>query len=112
MEYWIREYSNRPDYVPQGTKVGALESDGSTYDIYKHPLVPLPDSGIDTDIRWQYYSIRRGGSMRPQGGIVTTANHFKAWKENGMKLGTMGFQILATEGYKAAGSSEYTVEGS
>jgi endo-1,4-beta-xylanase len=87
--------------------VGSFESDGSTYDIWKHPQVSLPTVG--TEVYWQYYSVRR--DMRSSGGTVTTANHFAAWAKNGMKLGTMDYQILATEGYKAVGSSNYTVSG-
>ncbi|KAI0389659.1 family 11 glycosyl hydrolase [Xylariaceae sp. FL0594] len=112
VEYWIVEYSNRPEWLASSaaTRVGTVESDGAVYDVYRYALVPLPDLG--GEVTWQYHSVRRAASMRPGGGTVTTANHFNAWKALGLKLGSsMGFQILATEGYKAVGSSQYTVDG-
>jgi endo-1,4-beta-xylanase len=43
-------------------------------------------------------------------GTVTTANHFNAWKNWGLNLGTFNYQILSTESYGGgSGSSTVTV---
>ncbi|KAI3325730.1 glycoside hydrolase family 11 protein [Xylariaceae sp. AK1471] len=108
VEYYIQEYSNG-NGAAQGQKIGSFDSDGSTYDIWKHQQVNQP-SIQGTSTFWQYISVRR--SMRPSGGTVTTANHFAAWANNGMKLGSMNYQTLSTEGWgNAGGSSSYTISG-
>ena len=47
---------------------------------------------------------------RPNGGTVTMANHFAAWKKAGLPLGSHDYQVLATEGWgNAGGNSKYTI---
>jgi endo-1,4-beta-xylanase len=106
VEYYIQEYSNG-NGAAQGTKLGTVESDGSTYDIWKHQQVNQPSiSGTATFN--QYISVRQ--SKRTSGGTVTTQNHFNAWAKQGMNLGTMNYQVLATEGWgNAGGSSTNTI---
>ncbi|OCL11429.1 glycoside hydrolase family 11 protein [Glonium stellatum] len=109
VEYYIQEYSNGQG-AAQGTKIGTLESDGSTYDIWKHQQVNQPSISGTTTF-WQYISVRQ--DKRPSGGTVTVANHFKAWADNGMKLGSLDYQTLSTEGWgNAGGSSQYTLSSS
>ncbi|KAG9229411.1 putative endo-1,4-beta-xylanase 1 [Amylocarpus encephaloides] len=109
VEYYIQEYSNN-NGAAQGSKLGSFESDGSTYDIWKHQQVNQP-SIRGTTTFWQYISVRR--DMRPNNGTITTANHFKAWADKGMKLGAMNYQVLATEGWgNAGGSSKNTISAS
>ncbi|KAI1336711.1 glycoside hydrolase family 11 protein [Xylariaceae sp. FL0016] len=108
VEYYIQEYSNS-NGAAQGQKIGSLESDGSTYDIWKHQQVNQP-SIAGTSTFWQYISVRR--DARPGGGVVTTQNHFDAWKKAGLNLGTMDYQTLSTEGWgNAGGNSKYTITG-
>lgn len=109
VEYYIQEYSNGQG-AAQGTKLGTLESDGSTYDIWKHQQVNQPSiSGTATFN--QYISVRQ--DKRPSDGTVTTANHVAAWAEQGMNLGTMDYQVLATEGWgNAGGPSKNTISAS
>jgi len=90
IEYYIQEYSNS-NGAAQGQKIGSFDSDGSTYDIWKHQQVNQP-SIQGTSTFWQYISVRR--NQRPSGGTVTTANHFAAWAKNGMNLGTMNYQFV------------------
>ncbi|KAF8859698.1 glycoside hydrolase family 11 protein, partial [Acephala macrosclerotiorum] len=88
VEYYIQEYSNGQG-AAQGTKLESLESDGSTYDIWKHQQVNQPSiSGTATFN--QYISVRR--DKRSGSGTVTTQNHFDAWAKQGMNLGTMDYQ--------------------
>lgn len=51
-------------------------------------------------------------SKRTDNGTITTKNHFDAWAKQGLKLGTMNYQVLATEGWgNAGGSSKYSLSG-
>jgi endo-1,4-beta-xylanase len=40
---------------------------------------------------------------------ITFANHVTAWRKLGMKLGRMDYQVMATEGFGSAGSSDIAV---
>lgn len=64
------------------------------------------------------FSTRSGSNGNTQKGIMTntrllqTKCHFDAWAKLGMNLGTMDYQVLATEGWGgASGSSNYTITG-
>ena len=48
---------------------------------------------------------------RPQGSdnAITFANHVAAWRAHGLELGTMDYQVLATEGFGSSGRSDVTV---
>jgi endo-1,4-beta-xylanase len=105
VEYYILE--NYGDYNPGSamTQVGTVTSDGSSYTIYTHTQTNQPSiSGTATF--QQYWSIR---SSKRSSGTVTTANHFNAWANLGLHLGTFNYQILSTEGYESSGSSKVTV---
>ena len=89
-----------------GTQVGTVTSDGATYNLYKHQQVNQP-SIQGTTTFWQYLAIRQGNTTS---GTITTQNFFNAWASHGMNLGSLNYQIFATESWGGgSGSSNFTV---
>lgn len=90
--------------------MGTVECDGSTYDIYQHQQVGQPSIEGSSSTFNQYISKRK--DQRSGSGTITTSCHFMAWKKLGLELGTMDYQVLATEAWgSAGGSSKYTITG-
>jgi len=58
-----------------------------------------------TDLKlWQQRTEKRTG------GEITTGNHFRAWEESGLKMGTHDFMIVAIEGYFSNGSATINID--
>ena len=105
VEYYVIEnYVGSPPTA--GTYMGQVTSDGGTYNIYEHQQVNQP-SIQGTATFEQYLAIRTSPTSS---GTITTQNFFNAWASHGMNLGTLNYQILATESFGGgSGSSNVTV---
>jgi endo-1,4-beta-xylanase len=105
VEYYVMEnYNGSPPTA--GTFKGTVTSDGGTYNIYEHQQVNQP-SIQGTATFEQYLAIRTSPTSS---GTITTQNFFNAWASHGMNLGTLNYQILATESFGGgSGNSNVTV---
>jgi endo-1,4-beta-xylanase len=105
VEYYVMEnYNGSPPTA--GTYMGQVTSDGGTYNIYEHQQVNQP-SIQGTATFEQYLAIRTSPTSS---GTITTQNFFNAWASHGMHLGTLNYQILATESFGGgSGNSNVTV---
>ena len=110
VEYYVVD-SSGSGFTPPGedaAALGTLESDGGTYRVYRTRRVEKP-SIQGTQTFDQFWSVRT--QQRPQGAdnAITFANHVAAWRALGLELGTMDYQVLATEGFGSKGRADVTV---
>ena len=98
VEYYIME--DVVDLSQTGTRKGTVTSDGATYTIWENERVNEP-SILGTSTFPQYISVRNSGTPS---GTVTVENHFNAWRNLGMDLGTLNFQVIAVESWDGSGT--------
>ncbi|KAK5118016.1 hypothetical protein LTR62_004060 [Meristemomyces frigidus] len=99
-ENYILENFGSYNPCNDGTTVGSITSDGSTYQIC---TVNRGNNYI------QNWSIRQN---KRSSGIVTTANHYNAYAAHGLThnpLSAAAYQIVSTEGFGSTGSADITV---
>jgi endo-1,4-beta-xylanase len=98
VEYYITELGSL--YVADATYKGTVTSDGHTYSTYEHEQVNQPS--IEGTATFEQYLDAWGGSSIGSNHTVTTGNHFSAWANKGMPLGSFNYMILGTEAYSGA----------
>ncbi|KAI1841016.1 hypothetical protein JX266_012797 [Neoarthrinium moseri] len=107
VEYYIIESfgTHNPSDTPEATSKGNMTSDGGEYEIWTKMRKNKP-SIQGTATFPQFWSIR---TAKRVGGTVTTGNHFKAWTDAGLKLGTHNYMIVAVEGQDSSGTAAINV---
>jgi endo-1,4-beta-xylanase len=106
VEYYVTEnYVGSPNTA--GTYMGQVTSDGGTFNIYEHQRVNQPCITGNSCTFEQYLAYR---TSPVSSGTITFQNFVNAWASHGMNLGTMNYQIMATESYGGgSGNSSVTV---
>jgi endo-1,4-beta-xylanase len=110
IEYYVVD-SWGAEFTPPGedaTVLGTVDSDGGTYRIYRTQRVEKP-SIEGTQTFYQYWSVRTEKRALGADSRITFANHVAAWRALGLELGTMDYQVMATEGFGSTGRSDVTV---
>jgi endo-1,4-beta-xylanase len=108
VEYYVIDgYVGSPNY--SGQNMGTVTSDGGTYTIIKHQQVNQPCITGNSCTFWQYLAIRNSSRTS---GTITFSNFVNAWASKGMNLGSMDYQIMATEAWGGgSGTSSVTIGG-
>ena len=101
IEYYIID--NWGDSPPPGVQsMDSIESDGGTYNIYRTQRVDQP-SIEGTKTFYQYWSVR---SKPRTSGSITVGNHFDAWEDNNLELGSLYEVSMLAEGFHSIGSAD------
>ena len=101
VEYYVVESwgSWRP---PGAESLGVITVDDARYDVYSTTRVDQPS--IDgTQTFQQFWSVRKGKSTE---GTVLLSEHFRAWQELGLELGSLYETALTVEGYQSSGQAD------
>ncbi|PVF90901.1 family 11 glycoside hydrolase, partial [Serendipita vermifera] len=111
VEYYIVESYGTYNPSSDATIRGTVTCNGATYNIHSASRVNQPS--IDGTMSFQQFWSVRDPKKNPGGvisGTVDVACHFKAWKAQGMTLGSSYIhQIVATVGYQGTGDSTIVV---
>jgi len=110
VEYYVVD-SWGSNFTPPGEDapvLGTIEADGGTYNIYRTQRVNKP-SIRGTQTFYQYWSVRTERRAIGVKQSIDFPAHVAAWEAVGLKLGTMNYQVMATEGYGSTGKSSLRV---
>lgn len=105
VEYYIVEKAGAAGSPAAGTLMGSYVTDGSTYLVYRHQQVNQP-SVIGVATFYRYIAVRQTPRTS---GVITVRNHFEAWARLGMRLGTLGYQLVLTEAWNGTGSARVKI---
>lgn len=110
VEYYVVD-SWGSNFTPPGggaTSLGSVTTDGGTYRIYRTQRVNQP-SIEGTRTFYQYWSVRTSRRQTGVNSTISFGNHVNAWRNAGLTLGTMDYQVMATEGFGSVGNGNVTV---
>lgn len=104
-EYYITDdwFGGKPN---PGNRVGEVQVDGETYDIYTNTRYNAPSILDHNETFTQYFSVRR--NARQCGHIDITA-HMKAWEQYGFKGKLYEAKLLVEAGGGASGKIDFDV---
>lgn len=104
-EYYITDdwFGGKPN---PGNRVGEVQVDGETYDIYTNTRYNAPSILDHNETFTQYFSVRR--NARQCGHIDITA-HMKAWEKYGFKGKLYEAKLLVEAGGGATGKIDFDV---
>lgn len=105
IEYYIIESYGSYNPSTGASKLGTVDTDGGTYDIYRTQRVNKPSIQGDTTF-WQYWSVR---TQKRTSGTITVKAHFDAWAESGLALGDFYEVSMLVEGYQSQGQATVDV---
>ncbi|MBS2966248.1 glycoside hydrolase family 11 protein, partial [Actinocrinis puniceicyclus] len=107
VEYYVIE-DDQGGGPSLGSFMGTTTSDGATYNLYEHQQVNQPCITGNNCTFEQYLAIRQGNTTS---GTITTQNFFNAWASHGMNLGSLNYQILATEAWGGGSGNDSVTIG-
>lgn len=104
-EYYITEdwFGGKPN---PGNRVGEVQVDGETYDIYTNTRYNAPSILDHNETFTQYFSVRRNAR---QCGHIDISAHMKAWEKYGFKGKLYEAKLLVEAGGGASGKIDFSV---
>lgn len=104
-EYYITEdwFGGKPN---PGNRVGEVQVDGDTYDIYTNTRYNAPSILDHNETFTQYFSVRRNAR---QCGHIDISAHMKAWEKFGFKGMLYEAKLLVEAGGGASGKIDFDV---
>jgi endo-1,4-beta-xylanase len=87
----------------RGERLGSVEADGGTYDIYRTQQVDKPSIEPNVTTFYQYWSVR---TSKRSCGTISVGKHFDAWESVGLDMGRFYEVSFVVEGYRSTGSGD------
>jgi hypothetical protein len=106
IEYYVIEMWRNHRSTP-GTRIGTLNSDGGSYEIWRANRNSYNIDGFGPFI--QLKSVRTASAPTGQNRTITFQNHVNAWASAGQRLGTHYYQVFQLEGWESDGSGNGTI---